>query len=313
MSGHAHDRAAPTVEPARNRAVKRVLFGVLILNALVATTKLSVGAIVGATSLIADGVHSLLDGASNVVGLIGLSMAERPPDAGHPYGHQRFETLATLMIALLIGAGLYEILQAAWGGFGTGRAAPGVTWWSIGFVGATIVINLGISRYETRRGNALNSSILHADSAHTYADALAATAVLVAFIAMKLGMTWADPVATLVVAGFIAQTAWSLLRENIDVLADGVRLEPEAVHAVAMAVPGVLGVHQVRSRGNADWIYVDLHVQVEGSLTVDAAHIVSHEVVVAICEAFPNVRDVVAHIEPADHHAPLAPGGSGPS
>lgn len=249
MSGHAHDQATLGADSSRNRGVQRVLFGVLILNVLVATAKLSVGAMVGATSLLADGIHSLLDGASNVVGLIGLSAAEKPPDAGHPYGHQRFETLATLMIAVLIGAGLYEILQAAWGAF-TGGAAPAVTWWSIGFVGATIVINLGISRYETRRGHELSSSILHADSAHTYADALAAIAVFIAFIATKLGIPWADPVATLVVAGFIAHTAWDLLRENINVLADGVRIEPAAVHTVAMA--GILGVHQVRSRGTLD-------------------------------------------------------------
>lgn len=284
----------------RDRAVSRVLWIVLALNMVVAATKLVVGTMAGALSLVADGLHSALDGSSNVVGLVGIALAARPPDLGHPYGHRRFETLAALVIGVLIAAGVVEIVHRIVEGLGSGREPPEVTWATVGVVVGTIVINLGISRYESRAGRELRSSLLEADSKHTLSDAMAAGAVLLGFLGVSLGAPWADLVAAGVVSIFIAVTALRILRSNLRVLADEVRLDPHDVHRVAMGVPGVFGAHQIRSRGTSDHVHLDLHVHLEPELSLTAAHAKTHEVIKALRDAFPEVADVVIHTEPAD-------------
>lgn len=277
---------------------------VLGLNLLVAAGKLVVGSLVGALSLVADGVHSLLDASSNVVGLVGIKLAGKPPDAEHPYGHRRFETMASVVIGLLIAAGLIEILRRVWNGIRGEHEVPEVSWPSIAFVVLTIAVNAFISRYETKRGKELNSSILLADAGHTYSDALAASAVLVGFIAVMLGAGWADLAAAVVVAVFIARTAWKILSDNLGVLADHVVLDPDDIRAVVSGVAGVRHCHRIRSRGHRDHVHVDLHVHLDPELPLRDAHEKTHEVMRAVRAAFPEVKDVVIHTEPAGDREP---------
>jgi cation diffusion facilitator family transporter len=284
----------------RDREVRRVLFLVLGLNLAVATIKLALSAATGALSLLADGIHALLDASSNVVGIIGIAAASRPADAGHPYGHRRFETLAAFCIGLLILSGMAGILRGLWEGLAGARPPPEVTPLAVVLLTLTIVANFGISRYEARRGVALRSGILQADAGHTLSDTLGALAVLASFGATWIGFHAADLVAAVVVAVLIGRTAWSVLRETLGVLADRVRLDPLAVHQVAMSVPDVRGAHKIRSRGSADHVLVDLHIHVDPSMTVEEAHRVTHDVVFAVRAAFPEVADVLIHTEPAD-------------
>lgn len=277
-----------------------MLWIVLALNLLVAATKLVVGTMAGALSLVADGLHSVLDGSSNVVGLVGIAIASRPPDLDHPYGHRRFETLAALVIGALIAAGVVEIVHRIVDGLRSGHEPPDVTWATVGVVVATIGINLGISRYESRAGRRLRSSLLEADSKHTLSDAMAAGAVLLGFLGVALGAPWADLVAAGVVSIFIAATAFRILRSNLRVLVDEVQLDAQEVHRVATEVPGVHGAHHIRSRGTSDHVHLDLHVHLEPELSLTAAHAKTHEVIEALRHAFPEVADVVIHTEPAD-------------
>jgi cation diffusion facilitator family transporter len=284
---------------------------VLFLNLLVATTKTAAGLLTGALALVADGVHSFLDASSNVVGLIGMAVASRPPDAGHPYGHRRFETLAALVIGLLIAGGFVEVLRTVGEGLLYGRDAPQVSVWLAAFVAATVVINLFISRYEHRRGQQLRSALLTADSGHTFSDALAALVVLVSLGATALGWAWADMAAALIVCVFIGRTAWHILAENLGALSDQAQVNPDSVRDVALSIPGVRGAHMVRSRGSSDWVLVDLHIQLDPTLSLADAHEKSHEVTTALTNRFPEIKDVVIHTEPADghqHNAPVAPG-----
>jgi cation diffusion facilitator family transporter len=284
----------------RDRGVRRVLVLVLGLNLTVAAIKLALSATTGALSLMADGIHALLDASSNVVGIVGIAVAARPADAGHPYGHRRFETLAALFIGLLILGGMTGIVQGLWHGISGQRAAPDVTPVAAGLLTLTIVANLGISRYESRKGAELRSGVLQADAGHTLSDTLGGTAVLASFGATWLGFEAADLVAAVVVAILIARTAWSVLRENLGVLADRVCLDPMAVREVAMSVDEVRGAHKIRSRGSADHVYVDLHIHVDPTMTVERAHHVTHEVAGAVRATFPEVADVLIHTEPAD-------------
>jgi cation diffusion facilitator family transporter len=299
----------------RDRLVARVLWTVLGVNVLVAVTKLVVGYRLHALALIADGLHSSLDASSNVVGLVGLAIATKPPDRGHPYGHRRFETLAALIIGLLIGAAFLEIVEKIVERVRGVGEAPRVSITTALIVTATIVINLLLSSYESRRGRALRSSVLEADSKHTLSDALAAGCVLVGFAGTALGWSWADGVAAIAVAVLIAYTAFKILSVNVAVLADHVRLDPYAVHAVATSVPGVFGAHRIRSRGSSDHVLLDLHVHLDPDLTLTEAHRKTHEVMDALKSAFPNLGDIVIHTEPADgrekNREQLAPGTGG--
>ena len=141
----------------RDRRVRRVLFIVLGLNLSVAAIKLTLSAVTGALSLLADGIHALLDASSNVVGIVGIAVAARPADAGHPYGHRRFETLAASCIGLLILSGMAGIVRGLWEGLAGRRPLPEVTASSAALLGITIVANFAhqpLRSQERRRAAA---------------------------------------------------------------------------------------------------------------------------------------------------------------
>jgi len=294
------DGAGSGTRLERDRAVSRVLWLVLLLNLAVAVVKLGLGWATGALSLTADGVHALLDASSNVVGLIGIAVASRPADAGHPYGHRRFETLAAVSIGLLILSGMAGVVRGVWEGLAGERPLPTVDWLSASIVFVTIVANLAISRYEAKRGTELTSALLAADAGHTLSDTFGAIAVLVSFGGVALGFRWADTAAAVVVCVLIGRTAWNVLGANLGVLADRARLDPHRVREVAMRVGEVRGAHKIRSRGSADHVQVDLHIHLDPGMTVERAHQVTHEVASAVRAAFPEVADVMIHTEPAD-------------
>jgi cation diffusion facilitator family transporter len=284
-----------------DQQVARVLWIVLALNLVVAGLKLSIGLWAGAVALIADGVHSLLDGSSNVVGLVGLRAAAKPPDPGHPYGHRRYEALSAAGIGVLILLGFVGIAQSIVERFSVQSEPPRVGPWSVVVVALTIVVNLGISRYESRRGRELSSRLLEADSQHTLSDAVAAGIVLVSFAGSAAGLPWADVVAATIVCAFIGRTGWLVVQEAFQSLADAAQLDPGAVYDCVVAVPDVLGAHKIRSRGLASHIHVDFHIQLDPNLSLHQAHQITHRVAAAVRARFPGVEDVVIHTEPAKH------------
>lgn len=293
---------APLVRNARDRAVARVLFIVLLLNLLVATIKLTFGVLIGALALLADGVHSLLDASSNIVGLIGIAIASRPADEDHPYGHRRFETLAAIIIGLLVAAGAVELGHQIYAGLTTKSTTSEPTLLAAVAVAATVFINFGISRYERRRSAELRSAILEADADHTLSDALAAIAVLGSFVATYLGVWWADLAVAAIVTLIIARTAYSILSVNLGVLADVAQLDCAEVRRVVGGIEGVRGVHHIRSRGAADHIHLDLHIQLDPQVSLIYAHDKTHEVDEVLREVFPSLADIVIHTEPDDGH-----------
>ena len=265
-----------------------------------AAIKLLLGAATGALALLADGIHALLDASSNIVGLVGIAAAARPADAGHPYGHRRFETLAAVLIGLLIMSGMYGILRGLMDALRGTRAPPEVAWSAAALLLVTILSNMAISRYESRRGRELQSALLHADAGHTLSDTFGAIAVLISFGAMALGFHWADLIAAVVVAVLIGRTALGVLGKNLGVLADSARLDPHAVRRVAMEIADVRGAHKSARAGRRNHVLVDLHIHVDPGMRVDHAHAVTHQVAEAVRAAFPEVADVLIHTEPAD-------------
>ncbi|NJL95576.1 MAG: cation diffusion facilitator family transporter, partial [Anaerolineae bacterium] len=155
----------------------------------------------------ADGFHSLVDALSNVVALAAQGMAARPPDDDHPYGHRRFEALATLMIGGFLLLVAWEVLQAAVGRLQAGTA-PQVLPLSFAVLLATLVINLGVARYETARGHALNSRILLADARQTSVDVVVTCSVLLSLALTQAGLGWVDGLVALLIVLLIGRTGW---------------------------------------------------------------------------------------------------------
>jgi cation diffusion facilitator family transporter len=279
------------------RTVKRVLWITLTLNLLVAVVKMAYGWWTDSMSMLADGFHSLTDGASNVVGLVGLWIAHQPPDAEHPYGHKKFETLAAVGISAFLLFTCFEILTRTvdrlWEPSG-----PIVTPLSYTIMGVTFLVNLLVTRYESRKGRELKSDFLVADALHTKSDLFNSFLVVISLYAAQRGYAYLDLGAAVVIAGMIAWMGWHILRHASDVLCDASRLDVESVARIALGVEGVRECHEVRTRGREDAIYLDLHVLADPWMTLEEAHHLAHLVEERIRKEIPDVVDVIVHVEP---------------
>jgi len=281
----------------RYSEVNKVLYQVLFLNLAVAAAKIVLGYATGAVSIISDGYHSLTDSASNVVALVGVSIARRPPDANHPYGHRKYETMASLGILIFLVVVLVQVLNAAADRFvkgGTPRVFPE----GIGIMAVTLVINMFVVAYEMKEGRRLNSEVLRADAKHTRSDVLTSGAVLGALFGVWLGYPLLDPMAALLVAGFIGHACWSIAQEASRVLADEIVIAEKDVREVVQSVPDVIGCEKIRTRGSADYAFLDLHLWLPGDTPLERAHATSHVVKDRLMAKFPQLADVVIHIEP---------------
>ena len=281
----------------RYSRVVAVLSRVLFLNLGVAVIKIALGYATGAVSILSDGFHSLTDSASNVVALVGVSIARRPPDDNHPYGHRKYETMASLGILVFLALVLVQVLAAAYDRFvhgGTPRVFPE----GIGVMAATLITNLFVVSYELRAAKRLNSEVLRADAKHTRSDVLTSGAVLGALLGVWWGYPILDPLAALLVAVFIGHAGWAILQEASRILADEIVIAEEDVRAVIGMVPEVLGCHRIRTRGAVDYAFMDLHLWIDGQTPLRSAHATSHVVKDRLMKRFPQLVDVVIHIEP---------------
>jgi cation diffusion facilitator family transporter len=281
----------------RYAQVSRVLVQVLFLNLLVALSKIALGYATGAVSVLSDGFHSLTDGASNVVGLVGVRIASQPPDDDHPYGHRKFETLASVGILIFLVLVLMQVLNAAVARFRSG-GAPTVEALSFVVMGGTFLINLFVVIYERRAGRRLRSEVLLADAHHTTSDLGTSAAVILALVGVKMGYAILDPIAAIGVAVFIGKACWEIFMDTAQILGDRVVIPEEEIREVVRGVPEVIGCHHVRTRGSADHVFLDLHVWLDADLRLDEAHRISHVVKDHLMERFPQIKDAVIHIEP---------------
>lgn len=287
---------------ARMRSIRRVLWAILFLNLAVAAAKFSYGTLSGSASMQADGIHSVFDSAGNVVGLVGISLAARPADEGHPYGHAKFETYASLAIGVLLLLAAFEVGSSAVGKIAAQSYTAEVTPASFAVMLGTLAVNLGVTVYERRAGRRLRSEILAADASHTLSDALVSVGVIAGLVFVALGFPVADPVMALVVTAAILFTAYDVFKHALATLSDHARLPEDEVRAAVLAVPGVQNAHRIRTRGTEGEVYADLHVLVAPDMTVAAAHDLADTVEQALRARFPAVVDVLVHIEPDDGH-----------
>lgn len=278
--------------------IQKVLWVVLALNWAVALAKIIYGLMTDSSSMTADGFHSLSDGTSNIIGLIGIHFCSQPKDEDHPYGHKKYETLFALGIAAML-------LMVA---FSLGRAGieriikpviPQVDLMSFVVMIVTVTVNITVMLYEYRMGKQLQSDILIVDSMHTRADIFTSLSVIVALVCVKAGFPIIDPIITLVIAGFIAYSAFIIIRQESDILCDAVAIaDTKKIEDIIIKIEGVISCHKIRTRGRPDDVYLDLHIQIAGNMTMLDSHLLSHRIQKEIKKEFPQIVDVLVHMEP---------------
>lgn len=281
----------------RYRRIRQILFIVLLLNFGVAIAKIIYGWLIRSTSMTADGFHSFSDGTSNIIGLIGIWIASQPIDKSHPYGHKKYETLTSIGISILLFLVCLHVVREGINRF-LYPVVPKVSVNSFIVMGITLTINYGVMVFEKRRGIALKSDILISDALHTRADILTSLSVIIVLMGTLLGFPLLDPIVSLLIAGFIAYAALSILKEGSRVLSDGVAIPLEEIKKVVLSMRGIKECHHIRSRGRPDDIHVDLHVLVDPEMHMHRAHHLSKAVENKIKREFPGVTDVVIHLEP---------------
>jgi cation diffusion facilitator family transporter len=288
------------VDPAdRFQKIRRILVYILILNWGVAAAKLIYGWMTRSASMTADGFHSFSDGSSNIIGLVGIWIASRPIDENHPYGHKKYETLTSVGISVFLFLVCINVVREGVVRF-FHPLVPEVTAKSFLVMGITLAINVAVMIYETRMGRALKSDILISDALHTRTDILTSSAVIVTLIGIKLGYPILDPMASLVIAVFIAYAGVEILKESSRVLSDGVAIRIDEIERVVLSIKGVKKCHQIRSRGRPDDIHIDLHVLVDPDMHVHKAHHLSYAIENKIKRDIRGVTDVVVHMEPME-------------
>lgn len=280
------------------KKVKQVLWIILIANFGVALLKIVVGTSIKSASMTADGFHSISDGTSNIVGLIGIGIASKPIDKEHPYGHNKFEVISGLFIgAMLLFLGGKIVIDAI--STFKNPVSPDITIESLIALIVTLIINIFISNYEYRVGKKLNSYILVSDSLHTKSDIFVTIGVLATLIGVKLGLpAIIDPIASLIVACFIFHASYEIFKSTIDVLVDKAVIDEEDIKEILKEFEDIKSYHDIRSRGCESNLHIDMHVMVEPAITVEYSHSLSHHIENRIREKINESAEVIVHIEP---------------
>ncbi len=277
------------------------LFG-MIVNVVFAVAKILGGLLGNAYVLIADGIESALDIASSFIIWGGLKVAARPPDATHPYGHGKAEPIAAVVVAVgVLTAAVGLAIQSVRGLF-LPHHAPKI--FTLAIVVVVILIKEFLFRYVNRIGRAADSIAIQTDALHHRADAIISTAAFVGIsIALIGGGRWsrADNWAALFACAVIAANGIRLLRPAIYEIMDTAprgRIV-ERVQRAAASVPGVVEVEKCFLRKMGLSFYADLHIAVNGDISVREGHDIAHEVKRAIQESEPRIADALVHVEPA--------------
>jgi cation diffusion facilitator family transporter len=280
--------------------IKRILIWILVLNWGVAFAKIFYGFLNHITSMTADGFHSLSDGTSNIIGLIGIRLAYQPTDQDHPYGHKKYETFFSLGIALLLFFICFNLFKESINRL-LHPVIPTIDFSSFAVMIITLAVNIWVMNYEFKKGKLLQSDILVSDSMHTKADIFTSLSVIIALIAVKLGYPILDPLATILISLFIAYAGLGIVKESSKVLCDTVAIvDVKKIVDIVLSIEGTAACHKIRSRGRSDDIHLDLHVQVSPNMHMAKAHQISYAIEEAIKKNIPEITDVVVHMEPKE-------------
>jgi len=296
-------------QPHSDSGIRVTLFGIAI-NVALSLIKLIVGVFAGSVALVADGIHSASDIATDLVVLGGIRLSSKPADPSHPYGHGRYETLAGGLVAgALILVGLYIAWEAGFALYARQEIYPGLVVVLVAMV--SVLANEWIYRRTVRVARRFRSPALHANAWHHRSDALSSVAVLIGGLGGLLGWGHADQVAGIVVGLMVVAAGGRTVRDVLHELVEGSlsRVDLEMIQTAIERVPAVRSWHALRTRSVGREPFVDLHVLVDPTLSLLQGHHISMQVEEAVKSACKRPVNVMVHVEPdtpelSEHNRP---------
>lgn len=293
---------AATDELARSRGIQRATLVAILTNSLLTIGQVVIGLFAGAFSLVADAAHTLSDLITDLLVLLAGRRSADPADTNHPYGHGRIETVTTLVLGAVLGAVGVGFLWSSGIRLQDIGALPQLHPAALVMALLTLAAKEGLFRYTLAAARRLNAPMLEANAWHARSDAASSLVVAAGIGGSLAGYPFLEPLAAAVVGFLILhmgiRLAWKSVRELIDTGLPEEELE--RLRATIRETPGVIGLHDMRTRRMADRVLCDAHVQVDPRLTVSEGHRVSDAVYLRVRAAHPEVRDVLVHIDPED-------------
>ena len=296
-------QAKPAAEPFADTATRVSLIS-MAGNIALTVFKLLAGLLAHSGAMVSDSVHSASDVLSGLIVIAGVRVSARAPDQGHPYGHERFESVAAIILSvilLLVGGGIgLSTARALIDGSYRTQPVPG----SLALIAAIVSIVVKESMFWFTRHHArrIRSTALAAEAWHQRSDALSSLGALIGIGGARMGFPVLEPAASLIICLFILRAAVQVFRDAIEQMVDhACDGETEtALRQCAAQQPGVLGVDLLHTRMFGNKIYVDLEIRADGSLTLTEGHEIAERVHDAVESRFPNVKHIMVHVNPAE-------------
>ena len=292
----------PFENPEYYSEIRRLTLIGGVLDLFLGFVKVLVGYIGNSQALIADGIHSLSDLITDILVLVATKHSAQAADEGHPYGHDRIQTLVSLALAGSLGI---IAIVIAWDAVirivsPESLLLPG--FWPLAVAAISVVSKEGYFQYVVRHPSAATSRMLYANAWHSRSDALSSLAVIVGVGGVLAGFAWADAFAAIVVAGLLLVVAYRIGREGAEELIDSAAspVLNANMRKTILSIEGVRDSHELRTRRMADKVLADLHIRVDPLISVSEGHRIGDEVMDALKTRFPEVGDVVVHIDPED-------------
>lgn len=289
----AHSPAQRAAAAARSTWVS------VVVNFILSLMQIGVGIWARSQGLVADGIHSLSDLVADFVVLFASHHSKKDPDREHPYGHQRFETGASLVLGLLLLAVAAGMLWSAIHKLDGTAALQTVHLSALWVAGAALLAKELLFRYMLAVAKRVKSSMLVANAWHARSDAASSLVVGLGIVGNLAGYPLLDPIAALIVSGMVCKMGWQFARDALHDLMDRSADEQEvaAIRLTLMETPGVSDVHDVRTRKMGDMIVVDAHIEVDAALTVEAGHDIAVAARQRVMQRH-RVLNLMTHVDP---------------
>ena len=287
------------VTPEREAATKRSTWISIAVNIGLTISQVIAGILSGSQGLIADGIHSLSDLIADFVVLFAVHHSQKAPDDDHHYGHQRYENAASLVLGgLLFAVGVGMIWSAAHK-LQTPESIPTVHATALWVALGALLAKETLFRYMLAVAERVRSSMLVANAWHARSDAASSLVVAVGIGGNLLGFALLDPIAALIVGFMVARMGWAFTWDALHDLTDRAATEEEVagIAAEILATPGVQGMHDLKTRKTGDMILADVHLEIDGDLTVREGHDIAHQARLQVMAKHP-VLYLMTHVDP---------------
>ena len=289
------------------KTIMRVSIVTIIWNAILSVSKVVIGFIAGAVSLVSDGFHSLSDVLSTIIVMIGAKISTKKEDKGHPFGHERFESVSSIILALLLFdtalflgyKGVLSIID-----FANGKRieSTGFIYVALGCAIASIVVKFFMYLYTIINAKKINSPSLKADGYHHLSDSLSSIASAIGIVGLIIGgnLELFDPIASILIALFIIKVAFDIFKDSINQLVD--KAAPadveNSIRDLVLTCDGVISINSLKTRMFANKLYVELEIVVDGNITVKEGHKIASNVHDLIEGSNQNIKHCMVHVDP---------------